>query len=231
MIRNDPNALTKHRRQPIPPERPLEYTVRVPLNTPDDQMLADWTRTKDNLNSWVSNVHPAGAELGIIVGSTVIALNGKDITDLGHDKQIELVQDAPLPYTVTYARPEHTGTIGWGDFIIVVFNDDPSGMDWTETEDHRNAWVSKVTPESIPAKYGVVQGSMVISINGFDIRDMGYDKIVTMAASMPLPMSISFANPEKSKVPMTAQGLRTQDPWYIECAVCWIHILCFRGIE
>ena len=74
-------------------------------------------------------------------------------------------------------------------------------MEWTATEDGDNLWVSNITPLSQSAKAGVVPGSMLIAFNGKDITNMGAPSIHEHAATVGLPLRITFRKPSSLNAP------------------------------
>ncbi|ETO27984.1 hypothetical protein RFI_09151 [Reticulomyxa filosa] len=74
-------------------------------------------------------------------------------------------------------------------------------MEWTETEDGKNLWVSSVLPKSESARKGVVPGSLLIALNGIDIKDLGAPSIHDKASSCGLPLRITFQKPDGINAP------------------------------
>ncbi|ETO25941.1 hypothetical protein RFI_11197, partial [Reticulomyxa filosa] len=83
----------------------------------------------------------------------------------------------------------------------IEFDTKPFGMNWTPTEDGKNLWVSAIASKSQAAIKGVVPGSMLIALNGVDIKDMGAQTIFDKSASCGLPLRITFRRPAGIDVP------------------------------
>jgi len=91
--------------------------------------------------------------------------------------------------------------VGHRNEYTVEFDSKPFGMEWTATEEGKNLWVSSIAPKSEAAKKGVVPGSVLMALNGIDIKDLGAKRIHEKASSCGLPLRISFRKPEGLNAP------------------------------
>ena len=84
--------------------QPNEYTVVF-----DSKPFGmTWTATKDRANRYVSKVTPnsKAAESGVVPGSMVVALNGIDIQNWGHQEISAKAKSLGLPLRVTFRKPD-----------------------------------------------------------------------------------------------------------------------------
>merc|ERR550534_3583094 len=74
----------------------------------------------------------------------------------------------------------------------VTLNSRPFGMQWTETSDQRNLYVSSVDMGLLASNLGVTQGSLIIAVNGRIVENMGAAQVFQISKAQPLPLSITF---------------------------------------
>eukprot|EP01084_Bolivina_argentea_P089696 161791_1 len=74
----------------------------------------------------------------------------------------------------------------------VKFEHKPFGMEWTETENKRNLYVSEITVDGQADIAGVTMGSIVIGLNDIDVQNVGARGIHEKAVSFGLPLKVTF---------------------------------------
>merc|ERR1719195_288881 len=130
-------------------------------------------------------------------------------------------QKAPGPSAVIPAQQRE---------YTVTFNSRPFGMQWTETSDQRNLYVSSVDQGLLAHQLGVSEGSLIIAVNGRVVENLGAAQVFQISKAQPLPLSITFralqnvaVKPEavQPAVPMPApmaQPLQPAPPSYEQVA-------------
>jgi len=98
------------------------------------------------------------------------------------NQKIAQQQAAPAPSAIPAQQREYT----------VTFNSRPFGMQWTETNDQRNLYVSSVDHGLLAHNLGVTQGSLIIAVNGRIVENMGAAQVFQISKAQPLPLSITF---------------------------------------
>eukprot|EP00485_Elphidium_margaritaceum_P011749 CAMPEP_0202692996 /NCGR_PEP_ID=MMETSP1385-20130828/7228_1 /ASSEMBLY_ACC=CAM_ASM_000861 /TAXON_ID=933848 /ORGANISM="Elphidium margaritaceum" /LENGTH=487 /DNA_ID=CAMNT_0049348615 /DNA_START=29 /DNA_END=1492 /DNA_ORIENTATION=+ len=107
--------------------------------------------------------------------------------------------------------------VGHRNEYTVEFTSKPFGMEWTATEDGANLWTSNVTPMSQAARLGVVPGSMLIALNGIDIQNLGAPSIHDKAASLGLPLRVTFRKPEQLEAPKNKKDFKIREDVVNNC--------------
>ena len=82
---------------------PLEHTVEF-----TSRPLKMHLTTTDNVHLFVKEVTPISeaAAAGVVPGSMVVALNGKNIQDLKPQQIVQKVTSASLPLRITFRKPQ-----------------------------------------------------------------------------------------------------------------------------
>eukprot|EP01084_Bolivina_argentea_P190360 327157_1 len=112
---------------------------------------------------------------------------------------------------------EMPSIIGHRNEYTVEFDSKPFGMEWTATEDGSNLWVSNVTPMSQAARCGVVPGSVLVSLNGIDIQNLGAPSIHEKASSLGLPLRVTFRKPEQLNAPKNKKDFSVREQIVNQC--------------
>eukprot|EP01084_Bolivina_argentea_P049578 91175_1 len=112
---------------------------------------------------------------------------------------------------------EMPAIVGHRNEYTVEFNSKPFGMEWTATEDGANLWVSNVTPMSQAACSGVVPGSMLVTLNGIDIQNLGAPSIHDKASSLGLPLRVTFRKPESLEAPKNKKDFKIREDIVNKC--------------
>merc|ERR1719499_3012160 len=74
----------------------------------------------------------------------------------------------------------------------VTFRSRPFGMQWTETSDQKNLYVSSVDMGLLASQLGVTEGSLIIQVNGRVVENLGAAQVFQISKAQPLPLSITF---------------------------------------
>merc|ERR1719361_2898983 len=74
----------------------------------------------------------------------------------------------------------------------VTFRSRPFGMQWTETSDQKNLYVSSVDMGLLAHQLGVTEGSLIIQVNGQIVENLGAAQVFQISKAQPLPLSITF---------------------------------------
>jgi len=74
----------------------------------------------------------------------------------------------------------------------VTFQMRPFGMQWTETVDQKNLYVSSVDPGRLASSLGVTQGSLIVAVNGRIVENLGAAQVFQISKAQPLPLTITF---------------------------------------
>jgi len=73
-----------------------------------------------------------------------------------------------------------------------TFKQRPFGMQWTETADGQNLYVSSVDIGMQANVLGVTEGSLIIAINATKVENLGAGQVFQISKATPLPMAITF---------------------------------------
>jgi len=80
--------------------------------------------------------------------------------------------------------------------MSIVFNTRPFGMQWTETPDQQNLYVSSVDVGGQAHTLGVIAGSRIICLNHTVIENTGAKQIFQFSKQQQLPLRITFRLPD-----------------------------------
>lgn len=89
-----------------------------------------------------------------------------------------------------------------------TFKSRPFGMQWTETADGKNLYVSSVDIGMQAHSLGVTEGSLIIAINSTKVENLGAGQVFQISKATPLPMAITFrglTNAQFSSQPVPQQ--------------------------